>query len=268
MTFEDSLEAAGFFRDGSQWTHTEHGITVIEGAGKDGLPYVMANGVADKDMEAWLDSWNFQTGYLDFGGRLCAWVSDNIFMSSNKAEPKLNCRDPDDAHDGEEYDDDDKGSDDDWDHYEPLKHYLDRLPNVAQIQDALKQAKIDINFEEARHRDLLIYTWGDKKNMSKAGVSQKYRKPKLHINAKPLNGRGGSCRKNAVEDERIVKRVASSMQKDDAKWLVDRVEEIEKYGGNCFSIFCSKGRHRSVSAAIILKKVLYPNAKLKHLTIS
>jgi len=58
------------------------------------------------------------------------------------------------------------------------------------------------------------------------------------------------------------------MQKDDAKWLVDRVEEIEKYGGNCFSIFCSKGRHRSVSAAIILKNVLYPNAKLKHLTIS
>jgi len=68
MSFEDSLEAAGFFPDGFQWTHAEHGITVIEGAGKDGLPYVMANGVADKDMEAWLGSLDFQTGYLDFGG--------------------------------------------------------------------------------------------------------------------------------------------------------------------------------------------------------
>lgn len=265
LSLEDSFVAAGFIRDGFQWTHTEHQIIVIECQGEDGLPYVMAKGVADEDMEAWLDSLDFHSS-MDFGGRLVAWVLDHLFMSSEGADPKPGGKD---VEDDDCDDDDDEGSDDaDWGHYEPLKHYLDRLPSTAQIQAALTEAKIKVNLDKTRHRELVIYTWGDKNGFTKAGISQKVGKPKLHINAKPLNGHGGSCRMNAVQDSRIVKRVCASMQRDNGKWLVDRVKQIEKVGAGCFSVFCSKGRHRSVSAAIILRELLYPNAKLVHLKMA
>ena len=43
--------------------------------------------------------------------------------------------------------------------------------------------------------------------------------------------------------------------------------QVEHSDLKCISINCTKGRHRSVAAAEILKKTYYPNATVKHLTI-
>ena len=43
--------------------------------------------------------------------------------------------------------------------------------------------------------------------------------------------------------------------------------QVEHSNLSCISINCTKGRHRSVAAAEILKKTYYPNATVKHLTI-
>ena len=45
------------------------------------------------------------------------------------------------------------------------------------------------------------------------------------------------------------------------------VEKIERDDLYAVSINCTKGRHRSVAAAEILRKVFYKEAKVEHLTI-
>ena len=53
-----------------------------------------------------------------------------------------------------------------------------------------------------------------------------------------------------------------------ALWLQRIVQAIESGGLDCISIFCTKGRHRSVSAAEVLRARFYPRAHVEHLTIT
>merc|ERR1711935_491123 len=112
-----------------------------------------------------------------------------------------------------------------------------------------------------------IYTWGDalmKKTALKARRSQ------FDVNAKPLNGRGGGAdtKQNALQDHRIVANVAGSLA--DARGmqlLVQTLRKIEEEDLSTISTFCTKGRHRSVSLALLLKHGFYPHATIEHLTI-
>ena len=138
---------------------------------------------------------------------------------------------------------------------------LSKLPTPAELGAALGGLIIN------EGRELTIMTWGDDL-LSKAAV--KARGAEKHFNAKPLEGRGGGAdlKQNALEDSRIVRNVVSSMTFGiGARWLAGTVRQIEEGNLRCVSVFCSKGRHRSVSSAEILRARFYPKARVVHLTI-
>ena len=73
---------------------------------------------------------------------------------------------------------------------------------------------------------------------------------------------------NATQDPRIVRNVVASLE--DAlgrRWLAGVLRATEEANARCISVFCSQGRHRSVSVAMVLAARYYPKAQLVHLTI-
>ena len=146
-----------------------------------------------------------------------------------------------------------------------LTRALEKLPSVDEIRSHPRW--IDDELDIKRDRQLHIYTWGDaliKKTALKSRHSQ------FDINAKPLNGRGGGAdtKQNALQDQRILLNVAASLA--DARGmqlLVQTLRKIEAEDLRTISVFCTKGRHRSVSLAVLLQQAFYPNAKVEHLTI-
>lgn len=115
---------------------------------------------------------------------------------------------------------------------------------------------------------LEILTWGDAILSEK---SDKLKSAKFHVNAKVLNGRGGGAdtSENALEDTRIMLNVAESLAEGRGlQHLQQTVRRIEEEGASCISIKCTKGRHRSVSMAMLIHKKYYPSGTVKHLTIS
>lgn len=117
-------------------------------------------------------------------------------------------------------------------------------------------------------RMITILTWGDK-ILSKASVKQMG--SQYDFNAKTLDGRGKGVdlRKNALKNPKLVLNVASSLSEGKGKvMLCQTLRKIENEDLDAISIFCSKGRHRSVSMALLLKAGYYHNAELKHLTIT
>ncbi len=112
------------------------------------------------------------------------------------------------------------------------------------------------------NRQLTIYTWGKRFKKRKPEESQK------NFNASVLNGRAPGINlktMNGTYDE--LQYVVSRCSTFDS-WITMCVQKIEEDNLHTISINCAKGRHRSVAAAEILKKVYYPSAKISHLTIS
>lgn len=119
--------------------------------------------------------------------------------------------------------------------------------------------------EVDRNRHLLIYTWGKALRKCKPSDSQS------NFNAGILNGRGGGVdlhKMNGTWEE--VQRNVSSCSRFPGflESICTKIETSTPAPLHTVSINCTKGRHRSVAAAEILKKYYYPNAVLKHLTIS
>lgn len=110
-------------------------------------------------------------------------------------------------------------------------------------------------------RPLLIYTWG--KVLRKAAPPDS----QFNFNASVLNGRGGGA------DLRTQNGLSEEVQRNVCScglfptWLRMVTSKIEGAGLDTVSINCSKGRHRSVAAAEILRSRYYPGATVKHLTI-
>eukprot|EP00438_Fugacium_kawagutii_P016519 Skav222457 [mRNA] locus=scaffold3319:151576:152598:+ [translate_table: standard] len=112
-----------------------------------------------------------------------------------------------------------------------------------------------------RDRLLLVYTWGKALRKAAPGDSEH------NFNAGILNGRGGGAdlkSMNGLWDE-VQSNVASCGLFP--RWISMVCAKVEHSDLRCISINCTKGRHRSVAAAEILKKTYYPNATVKHLTI-
>ncbi len=110
-------------------------------------------------------------------------------------------------------------------------------------------------------RKLLILTWG--RALLKGTPQQSER----NFNAGVLNGRGGSInlrKLNGLSDEIQGRISRCSLFPTWIKMVIDKIEDDDLM---CISINCTKGRHRSVAAAEILKKVYYPAAQIDHLTI-
>lgn len=109
-------------------------------------------------------------------------------------------------------------------------------------------------------RDLTIITWGKAFRKVAPPESQ------ANFNACILNGRGGGA------DLRVDNGLTEQVQKNVAscglfpRWLEMCIHKIESEGLSIVSINCTKGRHRSVAAAEILKKVYYPAATMMHIS--
>lgn len=112
-----------------------------------------------------------------------------------------------------------------------------------------------------RARALLVYTWG--KALRKAAPADS----QCNFNAGILNGRGGGA------DLRTMNGLSEEVQNNVKcctlfpRWISMVCHKVEHSGLNTISINCTKGRHRSVAAAMILKETYYPQATVVHLTI-
>jgi hypothetical protein len=145
---------------------------------------------------------------------------------------------------------------------------LAKLPSADQLSQQIWGAG-----EGARKvntaRAPCILTYGDA-CLSKTSPKLKEAKG-FHVNAKPLNGRGGGAdtSQNALEDGRIMLNVAESLAEGHGlRHLQQTVRRIEEEKASCIAIFCTKGRHRSVSMAELILKKYYTGGTTKHLTIS
>lgn len=112
-----------------------------------------------------------------------------------------------------------------------------------------------------RERELLIYTWG--KALRKAAPNDS----SFNFNAGVLNGRGGGANLRTMNglSEEVQRNVASCGLFP--RWLEMVTNKVEQSDLAIISINCTKGRHRSVAAAEILRSVYYPRATTRHLTI-
>ena len=141
---------------------------------------------------------------------------------------------------------------------------LDELDEKVDVSDkelyTIKTAVPDIKCD--RTRVLLIYVWGKKKRDT---VPAQY-KIEHNYNASVLydKKKGVDWRKNGKNEEI---RIAVMKGRGFYDFMHVIVNHIEKNNFHCIGINCSKGRHRSVTCAIILKKCFFPNAQLKFLEI-
>jgi len=112
-----------------------------------------------------------------------------------------------------------------------------------------------------KDRELLIYTWGKALRKSAPGDSEH------NFNAGILNGRGGGADLKTMNGlwEEVQNNVASCGLFP--RWISMVCAKVEHSDLKCISINCTKGRHRSVAAAEILKKLYYSRATVRHLTI-
>ena len=243
---ERTLLNSGFIKCcETEFVHPGVGITVE--LTSDGLGSIEANGVDTEAIGAFvvLDLEAHPDRSL-FGHRLVIGIQDMRKMSSTSADPAEKCV-PVSTDDSE---------------FE--QRCRKKLPTSDELEVLIWP---DGCFHITRERQLHIYTWGDAM-MNKAAL--RARGSTFQINAKPLNGRGGGAdiTHNALQDPRIMLNIAGSLS--DARgglMLRQTVRKIEEEDHRCISVFCTKGRHRSVSMALLLRLLYYPNAIVEHLTI-
>ena len=110
-------------------------------------------------------------------------------------------------------------------------------------------------------REIAIYTWG--RAILKAAPVE----AEKNFNATVLSGRGAgiNLRKMNGLDVEIQARVSRCSLFP--QWMKMVVGKIEAENLKAIAVNCRKGRHRSVAAAELLKKLYYKNAKVTHLTI-
>lgn len=110
-------------------------------------------------------------------------------------------------------------------------------------------------------RPLVIYTWGRKLRKKQPDCVQR------NFNAAILNGKrkGVNLKKLDGRSEEVQGVVKKCKLFAD---LMGSVQElIERENLHIVAFNCSKGRHRSVAAAELLRQVAYPNAEIVHLEL-
>eukprot|EP00035_Acanthoeca_spectabilis_P027583 m.467113 g.467113 ORF g.467113 m.467113 type:complete len:401 (-) comp25919_c0_seq1:42-1244(-) len=242
-----SLSVSGFIAcSREEHVHASEGITVIVSTTATVL--VSAQGVEANAIAAFLAlELEIAPNCAAFGARLIQAVKDMRHMASDGPGEEV--------HDNE----------DEVDESTAQSRCRAKLPSAADLScDIWPEGIQKIN----SGRRIVIYTWGDalmKRSALKARGSQ------FDINAKPLSGRGGGAdirKYNALQDPKIMLNVASSLAEERGRLMLKQtVRKIEEEDLQIISTYCSKGRHRSVSLALLLKLMYYPHATIEHLTI-
>lgn len=112
-----------------------------------------------------------------------------------------------------------------------------------------------------KDRKLRILTWG--RDMLKQMPAD----AQANFNATVLTGKGGGINLRKMNGLNIEIQARVSRCSLFPLWVSQVVRKIEAENLTCIAVNCRKGRHRSVAAAEILKKVYYPSATTTHLTI-
>lgn len=118
-----------------------------------------------------------------------------------------------------------------------------------------------VDIEITKDRNLTIYTRG------RAIMKNKPTDSQCSFNAGVLNCRGGGVdlRKMNGLSEEVQQKLLSSNSL--SKWLTMAITKIENNDYHTVDVVCTKGRHRSVAVAELLKSRYYLNAEVYHLTI-
>jgi hypothetical protein len=111
-------------------------------------------------------------------------------------------------------------------------------------------------------RQLIIHTYGNK--------FKQYRNYKTECNFNALviqsNTSGLNLKNGRGTDEDIQKAVASGRRFSEVMTRIVTVVETKDL--HFIGIYCRAGHHRSVACGELLKKHIYPSAKIKHLTLN
>lgn len=112
--------------------------------------------------------------------------------------------------------------------------------------------------EHTAHRMLAIYTWGKScRDRCPQHIDHNFNASYISKNHYKGSLRGRDGREDGLQESFL--RCREFME-----FLEMMVTEIERKGYREIGINCSKGRHRSVAAAEMLKKYYYPNSAIYH----
>lgn len=154
----------------------------------------------------------------------------------------------------------------------PIEKLLSMIKNEEMVDKQVEPGFIEgnnndekniqlVDYKIDKNRKLLIYTWGRAVRKSLPFDSQH------NFFAGQLNGRGHGVdlrRMNGKFEE--IQIVVSNCGRF-YDFMLEMLKKIETKNLSVISIYCTKGRHRSVAAAELLKKYYYADATIKHLDI-
>ncbi|CAD7946765.1 unnamed protein product [Amoebophrya sp. A120] len=117
------------------------------------------------------------------------------------------------------------------------------------------------NLKYDKTRSLAIYTWG------RAILKTTPKQAQANFNATVLSGKGSGI--NLKKMNGLSLEIQSKISRCSLfpVWMEMVVKKVEAENFHAIAVNCRKGRHRSVAAAELLKKLYYPNARTHHLTI-
>lgn len=120
---------------------------------------------------------------------------------------------------------------------------------------------IETKIVPTRDRQLTILTWGTAIMNHKPSASQR----NFFVGVITTRKRGVNLKKHNGKSEEI--QVGIMADPKFPALINNIVNEVEEHDLKVISISCTKGRHRSVAMAEIVKKYIYPNAQIQHLTL-
>jgi hypothetical protein len=134
-----------------------------------------------------------------------------------------------------------------------------QIVDLVGCDDKTVSFKLEV---QPTDRDLIISTWGVKKRSRAPEESQR----NWFVGIISARAHGVDLRKFDGRSE----EVQAGIMGDDhfGPIMSSIIKEVEEHNLTHISTSCTKGRHRSVAVAELLKKWFYPRAVVRHLTIN
>lgn len=140
--------------------------------------------------------------------------------------------------------------------------HQEETPGFSQeVEVDEKKQHIELKIAPTRDRELIILTWGTAHSDHAPAKSQR----NWFVGTITTRKYGVNLKKNNGKSEEIQVGIMADPKFPDI--LNSIVSEVEEKGYTTISISCTKGRHRSVAVAEIVKKHIYPFAVIKHVDL-
>jgi len=157
---------------------------------------------------------------------------------------------------------------------EQMRHMWEsseRLPVVVDVVEWIEElltegdeskddGEDDLDIKPDPHRPLVIYTWGDKVQKGPPRESEK------NFNAKCLNCRGGAIDLRRMNGTWPILQAKVKSCSTFGFFVNAFIKTVEREDLKVVSVNCSKGRHRCVSFAEVIREY-YPLLVVHHLSL-